>query len=103
MAVSRTSINSPFFFSYGLIYADFFFVVIFFLIFFYEKMSRRSAETSTKRPVEKESEGSGFDPNKKQRKVYEDATEAIESAYIFLFLLKKKINIIPAKFYLIIC
>jgi hypothetical protein len=54
-------------------------------------MSRRSAESSTsKRPVEKESEGSGLDPNKRQRKVYEDATEAIESAYIFLFLLKKK-------------
>src|SRR3954468_22114420 len=82
---------------------QFFFCRNFFLIFFYEKMSRRSAKTSTKRPVEKESEGSGFDLNKKQRKVYKDATEAIESAYIFLFLLKKKINIIPAKFYLIIC
>jgi hypothetical protein len=48
-------------------------------------MNRRSAETSTKRTVEKESEGSGFDPNKRQRKVYEDATESIESAYIFCF------------------
>lgn len=64
----------------------FFFVVIFFLIFFYEKMSRRSAEASTsKRHVENESDGSGFDPNKRQRKVYEEATEAIESAYIFCF------------------
>jgi hypothetical protein len=85
------SINSPFFFFDGSIYADFFFVVIFFLIFFYEKMNRRSAEASTsKRHVENESDGSGFDPNKRQRKVYEEATEAIESAYIFLFLLKKK-------------
>src|SRR4051812_43366047 len=75
-------------------YTPIFFCRNFFLIFFYEKISRRSAKTSTKRPVEKESEGSGFDPNKKQRKVYEDATEAIESAYIFLFLLKKnKYNI----------
>src|SRR5436853_341681 len=62
---------------------QFFFCRNFFLIFFYEKMSRRSAKTSTKRPVEKESEGSGFDLNKKQRKVYKDATETIESAYIF--------------------